>query len=436
MISPIELLQTDNYEAFNMHAIEKILAANSGRKTVYTGEIVTAKVDFAEINDLYLQTIYSFYEMGGKKVWDNSRVSFVFDHYAPAPDIKSSANQGEMREFAKKNNLTYHFDTSCGVCHQVMPEAGLIYPGMIVVATDSHTTTHGAFGAMGTGCGATDMATILITGELWFRVPEIIEIRIDGTAPKGVYPKDVILYVLGKLKADGAVYKAIDFTGSYTERLDVSGRMVICNMAVEMGAKTAYMQPNKEVIEYVTARAVRPFEVQYTDPDFRYAESYVFDVSELSPMLACPHSVDNVFPLADVISDKKILLNQGYIGSCTGGRTEDIAIAAHILKGRHIPKYSRLVVVPASSEIMLECMKLGYIQDLMEAGATITSPGCGACLGAHEGVLSSGEVCISSTNRNFPGRMGARNASIYLASPATVAASMVNGVITDPREYL
>lgn len=419
-----------------MHAIEKILAKNSGKATVKTGEIVTAKVDFAEINDLYLQTVYSFYEMGGEKVWDRERCAFVFDHYAPAPDIKSASNHQEMRQFAKKNDLRFHFDTNCGVCHQVMPEAGVIYPGMIVVATDSHTTTHGAFGAMGTGCGATDMATILMTGELWFRVPEIIEVRLEGEAPKGVYPKDVILAVLGTIRADGAVYKAIDFTGSYVEKLNVAGRMTICNMAVEMGAKTAYMQPNQDVLDYVNARAVRPYEVQYTDPDFEYAERYVFDVSALEPELACPSSVENVHTLASVIAEGDVALNQGYIGSCTGGRVEDIAVAAKILKGRHIPPYTRLVIVPASSQVMAECLKQGYIQDLMAAGATITSPGCGACLGAHEGVIAPGEVCITSTNRNFPGRMGSTEAKLYLASPATVAASMIFGKITDPRPYL
>lgn len=419
-----------------MHAIEKILAKNSGKSVVHTGEIVTAKVDFAEINDLYLQTVYSFYEMGGEKVWDRERAAFVFDHYAPCPDVKSASNHKEMREFAQKNNLRFHFDTNCGVCHQVMPEAGVIYPGMIVVATDSHTTTHGAFGAMGTGCGATDMATILMTGELWFRVPEIIEVRLEGQPQKGVYPKDVILEVLGKIRADGAVYKAIDFTGSYVEQLGVPGRMTICNMAVEMGAKTAYMQPNQEVLDYVKARAVRPFEVQYTDPDFRYEESYVFDVSAIEPNLACPSSVENVHPLSQVVAQGKVKLDQGYIGSCTGGRTEDIAIAAKILKGRHIPAYTRLVVVPASAEVMQECLEKGYIQDLMHAGATITTPGCGACLGAHEGCIAPGETCITSTNRNFPGRMGSTEAKLYLASPATVAASMVNGYITDPREYL
>lgn len=419
-----------------MHAIEKILASRSGRPSVSTGEIVTARIDFAEINDLYLQTVYSFYEMGGEKVWDNTRAAFVFDHYAPAPTIKSAANHREMREFARKNQLKYHFDTNCGVCHQVMPEAGLIYPGMIVVATDSHTTTHGAFGALGTGCGATDMACILMTGELWMRVPEIIEVRLEGQPQPGVYPKDVILHVLGQIRADGAVYKAIDFTGSYVESLGIPGRMTICNMAVEMGAKTAYMQPNQAVLDYVQARAVRPYQVVTTDPDFQYAQSHVFDVSQLEPQLACPHSVDNVLPLPQVLAGGDIPLDQGYIGSCTGGRTEDLAQAAEILRGRHIPPYTRLVVVPASAAVMAECMERGILRDLMDAGATVTTPGCGACLGAHEGCIAPGETCISSTNRNFPGRMGSTGASIYLASPATVAASILNGRITDPRDYL
>lgn len=416
-----------------MHAIEKILAKASGRATVTTGEIVVAKVDFAEINDLYLQTIYSFKEMGGERVWNKDRVAFVFDHYAPCPTIDSARNHAEMRKFAKENELTYHFDINAGVCHQVMPESGVIYPGMIVVATDSHTTTHGAFGAFGTGVGATDMATILINGDLWLRVPEVIEIQIEGKTPVGVYPKDVILHILGKMKADGAVYKAIDFTGSYVEELDVPGRMVICNMAVEMGAKTAYMQPNQQVLDYVNARAVRPFEVEYTDNNFLYAEKYTFDISSLSPQLSVPHSVDNVNSIADV---GIIKIDQGVIGTCTGGRVEDIAVGAQILRGKKIPEYVRLIIVPASERVMRECMDKGYIQDLMDAGATIASPGCGPCLGAHEGVIAPGEVCITASNRNFPGRMGSTEAELYLASPATVAASVLNGCITDPRTLL
>jgi homoaconitate hydratase family protein len=418
-----------------MHAIEKILAKHSGKKQVSAGEIITAKVDFAEINDLYLQTIASFYDMGGKRVWDNRKAAFVFDHYAPCPTVKTADNHKAMRTFAKENELTHHFDINCGVCHQIMPEAGVVFPGMILVATDSHTTTHGAFGALGTGCGATDMACILLEGQTWFRVPEIVEIRLEGATKEGVYPKDVILFVLGQMKADGAVYKAIDFTGSYVENLDVAGRMTVCNMAVEMGAKTAYMQPNEKVLEYIESRTDSPFEVEYTDPGYQYSDSYVFQVDQIEPQVACPHSVDNVCSISK-IAEQRIPLDQGYIGSCTNGRTDDLREAARILKGKQIPEYRRLVIVPASKEVMLESMEAGYIQDLMNAGAVIGTPGCAACLGTHEGIVGPGEICITSTNRNFKGRMGSPQAKLYLASPATVAASILNGYITDPRPYL
>lgn len=416
-----------------MHAIEKILAKNSGETNIKTGEIIMAKIDFAEVNDLYLQTIYSFKEMKGKNVWDKDRLAFVFDHYAPAPSIKAAEIHKEMREFVEEHDLTYHFDVNEGICHQVMPEAGLVYPGSIIVATDSHTTTHGAFGAMGTGVGATDMATIMISGELWFRVPEIIEIRIDGITKEGIMAKDVILHVIKKMKADGAVYKVIDFTGSYIEELNVSGRMVICNMAVEMGAKSAYMQPNEDVLDYVKKRSVRPFEVQYTDRNFEYSESYKFDISNLSPQVAAPHSVDNVFSIEKF---NKIKVNQCFIGTCTGGRLEDIQAAANILRGKKIDKDLRLLVIPASKEVLQKCIEKGYLQDCIDAGATISTPGCGPCLGAHEGVLAKGEVCLTASNRNFPGRMGSNQAKIYLASPATVAASALKGYITDPRTLL
>ena len=416
-----------------MHAIEKILASASGGKEIKTGEIVNAKIDFAEINDLYLQTLFSFKEMGGTRVWDNSRLAFVFDHYAPAPTIQTAEIHRSMRDFAKEQGLKYHFDINAGVCHQVMIEAGVIYPGMIVAATDSHTTIHGALGAFGTGVGATDMAVIMITGELWFRVPEIMEIRIEGHPPKGVYPKDVILHILGKLKADKAVYKAMDFTGSYVDSLDLSGRMVLCNMAVEMGAKTAYMQPNASVLDYVKKRAIRPFTPEKTDPGYVYSESHVFDIEKLSPQIALPHSVDNVSPIEEVETQE---VNQGFIGACTGGMLEDLAQAAEILKGKKIAPYVRLVVIPASTEVLKEAMKLNLIQDLIDSGATISTPGCGPCLGAHQGVIAEGEVCITASNRNFPGRMGSAKGKIFLASPATVAASVLKGKITDPRTLI
>ncbi len=416
-----------------MHAIEKILAKAAGRDQVAAGEIVNCKVDFVEINDLYLQTIYSFYEMGGKKVWDPNKAAFIFDHYAPAPTVKSAQIHKEMRTFATDQNLKYHFDINKGVCHQVMPEAGLVYPGMILVATDSHTTTHGAFGAFGTGVGSTDMATILMSGELWFRVPEVIKIEITGNLQAGVYAKDVILHILGELKADAAVYQAIEFAGDYIERIGVADRMTICNMAVEMGAKTAYMVPNELVVQYVNERSNTAYQIQKTDDDFEYEATYQFDVNELSPSIAVPFSVDNVKPIEDV---EKVKVDQAFIGSCTGGRLEDIKVAYEILHGKKVHHQTRLVIIPASAEVLQKTIEFGYMQALIEAGATFSAPGCGPCLGVHAGLLADGEVCISATNRNFPGRMGSTGAKIYLASPAVVAASALQGIIADPRIVL
>ena len=415
-----------------MHAVQKILANGAGLNNVTAGEIINCKVDFIELNDLYLQVVRSFYEMGGKKVWDPDKISFVFDHYSPAPTIRAAQIHKEMRDFAQEQGFTHHFDINCGVCHQVMPEAGVVRPGMILVATDSHTTTHGAFGAFGTGIGATDAATVLISGELWFRVPDVIKVELNGNPESGIYAKDVILHVLGALKADAAVYQAVEFCGTYVERLGVSERMAMCNMAVEMGAKTAYMHPNEEILAYINERFGDDFTVYETDSDFKYSDEYTYEVSSLPPQVACPSDVDNVAELEKVLGVK---VNQGFIGSCTGGRLEDLAQAALILKGKRIAPQTRLVVIPASNEVYLKAMEKGYLSIFLEAGATINAPGCGPCLGTHAGLLASGEVCISSTNRNFPGRMGANDASIYLGSPATVAASVVAGELADPRPY-
>ena len=414
-----------------LHAIEKILSKASGNISVETGEIVNCNIDFAEINDLYLQTIISHKEIEGK-VWDKNKVACVFDHYAPASTPKAASIHKQMREFSEANDLTYHFDINEGVCHQIMADKGLVRPGMIIIATDSHTTTMGAFGAFGTGVGSTDMAIAVDTGKLWFRVPEIMEIRLEGSLRPGVTAKDVILHVLGDLKADGAIYKAMDFTGSYVEQLDVSDRMTICNMAVEIGAKTAYMQPNDKVLEHVNSRTDYEYEVVHSDVGYEYAETHVYDVSQLDIKVAVPHSVDNVFDLTGVLSEK-ITVNQGYIGSCTGGRLQDIKQAYDIIKGNKISKKSRLVITPASKEVYQQATDLGYISELLRAGATIVAPGCGACLGVHCGLLADGEVCVSSTNRNFPGRMGSKLASIYLASPKVVAASVLYGHLVDPR---
>jgi 3-isopropylmalate/(R)-2-methylmalate dehydratase large subunit len=301
------------------------------------------------------------------------------------------------------------------------------------VVTDSHTTTHGAFGAFGTGVGATDLAIILLTGKLWFRVPEIIRINFEGDLPKGVFAKDIILHAIGELGADYAVYKGVEIGGSTIRKLSVSERMAICNMTTEMGAKTAYIQPDETTMEFLDRKAGASYKIYETDPDFSYAADHTFDVSDLEPQLAAPFSVDNVFELRRFLGRK---VDQAYLGSCTGGRLEDLGVAARILEGKRICPETRFVVVPASKETFLRAMEKGYIQTLVAAGATFVTPGCAACLGTHEGMIASGETCITSTNRNFPGRMGHTKGEIFLGSPAAVAAAALFGEITDPTPFI
>lgn len=416
-----------------MHAIEKILARAAGQDSVGTGQIVNCRVDLAEVNDLYPQTILSFHEMGGERVHSPDRLTFILDHYAPASSIQQAENQKLMREFCRDQGIELLFDVNSGVCHQVMVDHGLVYPGMVLIATDSHTTTHGAFGAFGTGVGATDLAVIMATGHLWLRVPEIISIHLSGELSAGVYAKDVILHIIGKLGADYAIYKAVEFTGPAVTSLSVSERMALCNMTTEMGAKSAYIQPDDVTLDFLKDKVKRDYEPVESDPDFQYAEELFFDVSRIQPQLATPYSVDNVRPLSELVGTP---VHQAYLGSCTGGRAEDIAIAATILKGQRVNKNTRLVVVPASQQVYLESLRKGDVETLVEAGATFVTPGCAACLGTHEGILASGEVCIASTNRNFPGRMGHIKSAIYLGSPAAVAAAALNGHITEPSEIL
>jgi 3-isopropylmalate/(R)-2-methylmalate dehydratase large subunit len=416
-----------------MHAIEKILAKAAGKESVVTGEIVNCKIDMAGINDLYLQTVRSFFEMGGKKVHDPDKVIMFLDHYAPASTIMQADNQKQFREFCWNQGIDLLMDTNEGVCHQVLADRGLSYPGEIIVVTDSHTTTHGAFGAFGTGVGATDLAIILATGQLWFRVPEIIRIHFEGEIPKGVYAKDIILHAIGELGADFAVYKAVEFTGPVIGQLSISERMALCNMTTEMGAKAAYIQPDDITMEFLHDKVTHDYEIFHTDPLFHYESEHTFDVSNLTPQLAAPFSVDNVSDISEFIGRP---VNQAYLGSCTGGRVPDLAVAAKILAGKKINPHTRLVVVPASKGVFLEAMEKGYIQTLVAAGATFVTPGCAACLGTHEGMLASGETCISSTNRNFPGRMGHTKAEIFLGSPAAVAAAALEGKIVDPTKYI
>jgi 3-isopropylmalate/(R)-2-methylmalate dehydratase large subunit len=416
-----------------MHAIEKLLAAKAGLNSVHAGEIVNCLVDQAGINDVYYQTVKSFYEMGGKKVAAPEKVVIFLDHYAPCATEKQADNHRKFREFAAEQGIGRLMDINQGVCHQVMADNGWSYPGEVVVITDSHTPTHGAFGAFGTGVGATDLATIMATGKLWFKVPEVIRINFVGTLQKGVYAKDVILYVIGRLKADYAVYKAVEFAGPVMKQFSVSQRMSMCNMTTEMGAKTSYIQPDEITLDFMKERGVKNFIVYETDLDYQYADDLTFDVSEIGPQLAAPFSVDNVHPLTEFRGKH---VDQTYLGSCTGGRVEDFAIAAKILGGKKVHAGTRMVLVPASRTVLKTCIEKGYIQTLIDAGATLTAPGCGACCGIHQGLLTEGEVCVSSTNRNFPSRMGNVKGEIYLGSPASVAAAALEGAIADPRKYL
>ena len=409
-----------------MHAIEKILCRAAGRDQVSAGEIVECEVDIAGINDLYYQTVLSFEEMGGMQVANPENVVVFFDHYAPPSTDKQALNQKKFREFCQKQGIPNLQDVNTGVCHQVLAESGFSRPGRLIVVTDSHTTLHGALGAFGTGVGATDLAIILKTGKLWFRVPEVIRINIDGNPPQSVYAKDVILHIIGQLKADYAIYCAIEFTGSYIQKLSISERMVLCNMTTEMGAKAAYIQPDAVTVDYLQKLGVVDYIVYESDSNYRYKDELYFNVSDLHPQLASPDSVDNV---SSVKQYEGIKIDQAFLGTCTGGRLEDIAVAADILKDKQIAPGARLLVVPASRKVLLEAIEQGYMEILLEAGATFVTPGCAACLGTHEGIIAAGETAISSSNRNFPGRMGSVEGKIYLASPATVAASALKGSI-------
>jgi homoaconitate hydratase family protein len=403
------------------------LASAAGRTSISLGEIVNADVDIAGINDIYLLVLHAFDEMGGNRVWDPDKVVFFFDHNAPSASIQSSENQKTMREFARNQGIDHVFEINEGICHMVLPEAGLVKPGEVVIITDSHTTTHGAFGAFGTGVGSTDLATILMTGKLWFRVPDVIRVQLKGTLADNVTAKDAALFILGKLGADFAVYKVIEFSGPTIEAMSVEERMVLCNMAVEMGAKATYVQPDQKTVEYVKARTDDPFTVYETDSDFQYESEYGFDLEKLAPQVAEPPNVDRVKTVREL---EGIPIDQVFIGSCTGGKLTDLEYAARILEGKKIAPNTRLVVNPASKEVLQKAIEKGYIQTFIKAGAAVVTPGCGACIGLHGGLLAAGEKCASTSNRNFPGRMGSPEAEIYLVSPLTAAATAIAGKLT------
>ncbi|MDR1775650.1 MAG: 3-isopropylmalate dehydratase large subunit [Actinomycetes bacterium] len=408
---------------------EKIFASHAGRE-VSAGDIVVCDVDFVMGQDgTSPLAIRALENMGVDTVFDPNKVAVVMDHSSPSPLEGVSALHTLMRDFGERTGC-HVYDVGCGVCHQLVPEQGHVVPGDLVVGCDSHTCTYGAINVFSTGVGSTDGAAAMASGKLWFRVPQTIKIQVEGAWPTGVYSKDLILYLAGLLGADGATYRALEFSGSAIDALSVEARMTISNMAIELGAKAGLMAADDKTIAWVREHGDRTPRPVDADPDAHYEQVITVDVSQLVPQIAQPHTVDNVVPLPDVAGTP---IAQGVIGTCTNGRLEDLRIAADILRGKQLAHGVRLIVAPASREIYLAAMDAGYIQDLTRAGACVVTPGCGPCVGTHNGVPSDGENVISTANRNFKGRMGNSNAFIYLASPATVAASVLTGEISDPR---
>ena len=417
-----------------MNISEKILAKAAGKSTVHPGDIVDANVDVIMVHDLTGPlAIEAFKKMGVNKVWDNKKVVIILDHQIPAESVKMAELHKMLRKFAKEQSVRIYDVGEGGICHQVMPEKGYVTPGSLIVGADSHTCTYGAFGAFATGIGSTEAAAVFATGKIWLKVPETIKIYVKGQFQKYVTPKDLILSIIGKLGVDGAIYKSVEFTGPTMKAMSTAGRMTVCNMAVEMGAKNGIVEPDETTSKFLEGRipnVKESFKSLKSDADAAYEKTINIDVADLEPQVACPSSVDNVKPISKV---GDVEVNQAFIGSCTNGRIEDLRLGAQILKGKKVKSGVRALVIPASQEVYAQALKEGLVEIFTEAGALVCGATCGPCLGGHIGLLASGEVCVSTSNRNFIGRMGSTEASVYLASPATVAASALTGKLTDPR---
>jgi len=411
---------------------EKILGLKA-RKEVQAGEVVTVSPDYILSHDNSAAIIKEFRKLGVKDVRSPQKLVIILDHVVPASSERYALNHKTIREFVSEQKIQNFFDIQNGICHQVFSENGFALPGKLILGADSHTTSYGAFGAFAAGIGRSEVASLWATDEIWLRVPETIKIEIEGKLPSGVYAKDVVLKIIGEEGADRANYKAVEFTGEAVEKFSLSSRLVLTNMAAEMGAKNGYFEPDEDTLFWLKERAKDEFKVISSDADARYEAALNYNISSLEPQVACPHTVDNVKPVSEVEGKK---FHQAVIGTCTNGRLEDLEIAARIFKGRKVHPKVRVLVIPASRQEYLLALKKGVLEVLAESGCVILNPGCGPCLGAHQGILAPGEVCLSTANRNFRGRMGSREAQIYLASPATVAASALEGKITDPRKFL
>lgn len=425
-----------------MTVVEKILARAAGLKSVKAGDVVEPKVDLAMSHEnaaLVINQFKEIYAGTGReaKPWDPARIAIIFDHRVPAEGPKTATNQKLIRNFVTQHGITKFHDIRGdrgGICHQILPEYGYVRPGYVVVGTDSHTTSHGALGAFAFGIGATEMASVWTLGvALNVEVPPTIQVVVKGTFPKHVGPKDLILHLIGKLTAQGANFRVLEFHGKTIRKMSTSGRLAICNMSVEAGATSGIVPADEETLRYLQEEAgvKGKIECVTADEDAVYERIVEIDVSELAPQIACPHTVDNVKPIDQVVGKP---VQQIVIGSCTNGRLDDLAAAAKIIKGKKVAPGTRMLVFPASAKVFAQAMDAGYIQDLMKAGAVVMNSGCGPCLGIHQGALGDDEVALATTNRNFKGRMGNPNSEVYLCSPSVAAASAITGVITDPRK--
>jgi 3-isopropylmalate/(R)-2-methylmalate dehydratase large subunit len=410
---------------------EKILALKAGQDEAVPGQIVTVQPDKLLTHDNTSAIAKTFRKIGVDRVANPNMNVIILDHVVPAANETYAQSHLETREFVHEQGITAFYDVGEGICHQVLPEHGHALPGMLIVGSDSHTPSHGALGAFAAGIGRTEAAAVMATGEIWLRVPESMRIVVEGAMPERVSAKDLVLRIIGDIGADGADYESVEFAGPTVEAMSVAGRQVLCNMAAEMGAKNGYVAPDAVTRAWLSGRTDVAYREIHPDPDATYAQVLPYDAGTLVPQVARPHRVDNVVPVTEIAG---LRINQALIGTCTNGRLEDLEAAADILRGQQIAPWVRLLVLPASREILLEAIQAGVITDLVAAGATLLNPGCGPCLGAHEGCMAPGERTISTANRNFRGRMGSREAEIYLGSPATVAASALKGEIADPRQ--
>jgi 3-isopropylmalate/(R)-2-methylmalate dehydratase large subunit len=412
---------------------EKILAVHAGRDTVAPGELINVRIDMALANDITAPiAIDLFEESGTESVFDPERIALVPDHFVPNKDIKSAIQVQTMRTFAKKYHIKHFFELGeMGIEHALLPEQGLVLPGDVVIGADSHTCTYGALGAFATGVGSTDIAAAMITGEVWFKVPESIKLTYSGQLTQWVTGKDLILYTIGDIGVDGATYKAMEFTGDAINDLPVADRMTMANMAIEAGAKNGIIAPDESTLDYVRPRAKRPFECYTSDPDAQYAESKTYDVSGIEPQVAFPYLPDNTRGISEVGT---VPIQQAVIGSCTNGRIEDLRLAASVLNGHTVNDNIRLIIIPATPTIYRQAMEEGLLEVFLSAKGIVSPPTCGPCLGGFMGILAPGERAVATTNRNFVGRMGHSSSEVYLTNPAVAAASAVLGRIGSPEE--